>query len=106
MGYLDRDDIDPNHAGYLQRALAAERDKRYGLAEDDDRKIAPYIGICPDESDHEGGSPLDFGNDRSPHGGRRSASSYFSQNAARWSREDRRLQREINPAPFQRMTFR
>lgn len=97
MGYLDREDIDPNHAGYQRRAIEQERHERYGLAEDDDRRIAPYIGICPEETETEGISPLDFGNDRNPHGGRRSASSYFSSNAARWSREDRILQREINP---------
>lgn len=85
MGYLDREDIDPNHAGYQARAIAAEREQRYGRAEDDDKRIAPYIGICPDENDREEPSPLDFGNDA-----HRSASSYFANNLRRWDREARR----------------
>lgn len=88
MGYLDREDIDPNHAGYQQRALAAERERRYGRAEDDDKRIAPYIGMCPDETEHEEPSPLDFGNDA-----HRSASSYFSSNLQRWDREERAAKR-------------
>ena len=91
MGYLDREDIDPNHAGYQARAIAAEREQRYGRAEDDDKRIAPYIGICPDENDREEPSPLDFGNDA-----HRSASSYFANNLRRWDREARRIKERNN----------
>ena len=34
---------------------------RSGACEDDVERTAPYISFCPDESDHEDGSPLDFG---------------------------------------------
>jgi len=73
MGYLD--DIDPHHDGYQRRAYAEERERRYGVTEDDDKRIAPYIGI-------EDGSPLNFGV-----WGQRSALSYFAANAARWERD-------------------
>jgi hypothetical protein len=85
MGYLDREDIDPTHAGYLKSTLDAEREKRYGRAEDDDVRIAPFIGILPEETDREEPSPLNFGND-----GQRSASHYFRENEKRWRREERR----------------
>lgn len=62
------------------------RDNRSGPCEDDVERTAPYIGICPDESDAEPGSPLDFGGD-----GRRSASSYFNSNERRWARDARQL---------------
>lgn len=88
MGYLDREDIDPTHAGYLKRTLDAEREKRYGRAEDDDKRIAPYIGMCPEENDREEPSPLNFGNDA-----HRSASSYFANNLRRWDREERAAKR-------------
>jgi hypothetical protein len=38
-----------------------ENDRRSGPCEDDVERTAPYIGILPDESDEEDGSPLDFG---------------------------------------------
>jgi len=39
----------------------AENDRRSGPCEDDYEVKCPYIGILPDESDEEDGSPLDFG---------------------------------------------
>jgi hypothetical protein len=36
-------------------------DRRSGPCEDDYEVKCPYIGILPDESDEEDGSPLDFG---------------------------------------------
>lgn len=35
--------------------------QRYGACEDDVECTAPYIDLCPDESEHESGSPLSFG---------------------------------------------
>lgn len=35
--------------------------QRYGACEDDVECTAPYIDLCPDESEHENGSPLSFG---------------------------------------------
>jgi len=35
-------------------------DERSGPNEDDCEATAPFIGICPDETDHEEPSPLDF----------------------------------------------
>jgi hypothetical protein len=37
-----------------------EQDRRSGPCEDDCEVTAPYIGMLPDESDHEDGSPLNF----------------------------------------------
>ena len=34
------------------------------VCEDDCESFAPYIGIMPEESTHENGSPLDFGGAR------------------------------------------
>jgi len=61
------------------------RDNRSGPCEDDEERTAP-IGICPEESDHEDGSPLDFGNEA-----QRSASSYFAANERRWAHDARQL---------------
>jgi hypothetical protein len=41
--------------------IAIENEHRYGPCEDDYEVKCPYIGILPDESEHEDGSPLDFG---------------------------------------------
>lgn len=86
------DAIDPDHDGYLRRALAAERERRHGVTEDDDSFVAPYINMMPEESETEEGSPLNFGNDATTSAGR-----YFRENARRWTDEERRLKREINP---------
>lgn len=34
--------------------------KRSGACEDDYERSAPYVGIFPDESEHEDGSPIRF----------------------------------------------
>lgn len=62
--------------------LAANR--RSGPCEDDVEVTCPFVDMLPEESDAEEGSPLDFGNDRDPWGGRRMASTYFAQNERRW----------------------
>jgi hypothetical protein len=58
----------------------ADREKRSGPCEDDCEVTAPYIGILPEESDHEEGSPLDFGT----YGQRSAGSLYY----ARWHRRE------------------
>ena len=63
-----------------------DRDQRSGPCDDDVERTAPYIGICPEESETEDGSPLDFGNEA-----QRSASSYFDSNERRWARDARNL---------------
>jgi hypothetical protein len=93
--------FDEDHDGYQRRAFAAERERRRGLNEDDDSCVAPYIGILPEESETEEGSPLDFGNDAHT-----SAGSYFRENAGRWSREERRLQREMKETSVEFMGIR
>lgn len=56
--------------GDLALALMKERDQhnmqeaRTGPCNDDWEVSAPYIGILPDESDKEDGSPLHFGTRR------------------------------------------
>jgi hypothetical protein len=47
-----------------------ESDRRSGPCEDDAEVVAPFIGMCPDESEHEDGSPLDFGRSESAYIGR------------------------------------
>jgi len=37
-----------------------------GACEDDCEVTAPFIGMCPDESDHEDGSPITYGSGVSP----------------------------------------
>jgi hypothetical protein len=39
----------------------AHREMSDGPCDDDCEETAPFIGMLPDESDHEDGSPLDFG---------------------------------------------
>lgn len=50
------------------RALSTIRNlqdaDRTGPVEDDCETTAPFIGICPDDTDHEEPSPLDFGGER------------------------------------------
>jgi hypothetical protein len=43
---------------YLDRMR--EEIRREGPCDDDCESTAPFIGMLPDESDHEDGSPLDF----------------------------------------------
>lgn len=55
MGFLDLFGEDTSN---IARIL--EADRRSGPCEDDCETTCPFIGILPEESDHEGGSPLDF----------------------------------------------
>ena len=59
MNWLDL--FDDDALGQQARFCAEMREERSGLTDGDDSVIAPYIGMCPDESDHEDGSPLNFG---------------------------------------------
>lgn len=79
--------IDEKHDGYQRRAIENERASRSGIDEQDDEQFG-CLGICPDESNTEHGSPLNFGNDA-----HRSASSYFANNLRRWDREERAVKR-------------
>ncbi len=62
--YLDvfpGDTLDSNTIATMQLRQAEEQD-RSGPCEDDAEETAPYIGLCPEESDNrEGGSPLSLG---------------------------------------------
>ena len=44
----------------MNEHLESSLSHRFGPCEDDAETVAPYIGILPDESDSEEGSPLDF----------------------------------------------
>jgi len=44
---------------------------RSGPCDDDTTEVAPYIGVCPEETDYEDASPLDFGPSRGPNVGMR-----------------------------------
>ena len=77
------------------------RDNRSGPCEDDEERTAPYLGICPEESNHEDGLPLDFGNTARP-----SASSYFAALERRWAREERNLERQRARQTVSEMTLR
>jgi hypothetical protein len=54
----------------LEAIRIVESDRRSGPCEDDAEVVAPFIGMCPDESEHEDGSPLDFGRSESAYIGR------------------------------------
>jgi hypothetical protein len=49
---------------YRDYERQAEANRRHGACEDDYEAKCPYIGMLPDESEHEDGSPLDFSTDR------------------------------------------
>ena len=59
MNWLDL--FDDQAQGEQARFCAEVREDKHSPCEDDATVVAPYIGRCPDESDHEKGSPLDFG---------------------------------------------
>lgn len=40
--------------------LRLQEEDRSGPCEDSDEVCAPFIGMVPEESDHQDGSPLDF----------------------------------------------
>tara|TARA_R110000868_G_scaffold67046_1_gene199214 strand:- start:6598 stop:6855 length:258 start_codon:yes stop_codon:yes gene_type:complete len=58
MNLIDLFDLD--HVGSQARQCANFRESQYSPCEDDCEITAPYIGLLPDESDHENGSPLNF----------------------------------------------
>lgn len=66
--YLDVFAYDYMSDNTLAELQVIERlEKEFALPavnEDDCESFAPYVGILPDESDHENGSPLDFGGAR------------------------------------------
>lgn len=96
--------LDPDHDGYRSRAIRDEREVRSGVCDDDVERTAPYIGVCPDESDHEDGSPLDFGNEDQT-----SAGNYYTANERRWQDEQRKVDRQklrIEHGLCNRMTIR
>ena len=55
--------LDPNHDGAQARDARDAREGHYGLDEQDEEVIAAMLYTCPDESDHEHGSPLNFTSD-------------------------------------------
>jgi hypothetical protein len=69
----------------IDKILSQVARDRSGPCEDDCEVTAPWIGICPDETEGEEPSPLDFG------GEVRSASSYFDSNQERWAHDARQL---------------
>jgi hypothetical protein len=62
--------LSDGHIGDNARHRLNESERRSGPCEDDATVVAPFIGMCPDESEHEDGSPLDFGEASGPHLGR------------------------------------
>lgn len=59
MNLIDLEDLLGIHTSTMSSDLS-------GPCDDDYEVTAPYIGRCPDESDHENGSPLDFRGDQLP----------------------------------------
>lgn len=45
---------------YRELDRLQEQERRHGPCEDDCEVTAPFIGMLPEESDHESGSPLNF----------------------------------------------
>lgn len=52
--------FDPNHEGYQARTYTTMRESFHGPCEDSAEVVAPYIDLCPDETDIEGVSILNF----------------------------------------------
>jgi hypothetical protein len=52
--------LDLHGEDYTYLDTLAEHNRRHGPCEDDRERTAPYIGMLPEESEHEGGSPLKF----------------------------------------------
>jgi hypothetical protein len=65
MNWLDL--FDDGAIGENARYMSEERERRHGPTEGDIETVAPFIGMCPDESEEEEGSPLDFGRPHSAH---------------------------------------
>lgn len=58
MNLIDLEDLLGIHTARMS-------DSRSGPCEDDCEVTAPWIGRCPEESNHEDGSPLNFRQDHS-----------------------------------------
>jgi hypothetical protein len=59
---MDLNDLfEEGSIGDNARFNAQESERRHGPEDDDIETVAPFIGMCPDESDSEEASPLDFG---------------------------------------------
>lgn len=56
MNWLDLDMGGPLEVSFSQEDPYALD----GYCEDDAKVVAPFLHVCPDESDHEDGSPLRF----------------------------------------------
>ncbi len=59
-------DYDGDQDAYFLMRLndqSNQDESRYGACDDDCETTAPFIGILPNESEHEGGSPLHFHSD-------------------------------------------
>ena len=52
--------LDPDHDGAMARDLRSIRSNHSGVDEQDAETIGECLYSCPDESDHENGSPLNF----------------------------------------------
>ena len=52
--------LDPDHDGAMARDLRSIRSNHCGVDEQDSETIGECLYTCPDESDHENGSPLNF----------------------------------------------
>lgn len=65
MNYLDL--FDDDAIGDRERFRQNEMERRHGPTDGDVETTAPFIGMCPDESDHENASPLDFGRSHPMH---------------------------------------
>lgn len=52
--------LDPDFFDFAQDDVLSLRADLTGPCDDDPEVDCPYVGMLPDESDTEGGSPLDF----------------------------------------------
>lgn len=101
MNWLDLFDDDAESDRRFHREHA--RNVLSGPCEDDDSVVAPLIGMMPEESYKEDGSPLDFGK---PHNAHASQDLSF-QLSVLDSQIDRAWERMLREgAPFERMEIR
>lgn len=101
MNWLDLfdDDAEADRKYARERARVMLSD----LCEDDDAVIAPYVGMMPEESHKEDGSPLDFGK---PHNAHASEDLSFLVSVLD-SQIDRAWERMLREgAPFETMAIR
>lgn len=80
--YLDVFANDETDGGLIALATIERLQREESLSgpcEDDCEVTAPFIGICPDDTDHEEPSPLDFGGFRRYGEGTKPASEIFKR---------------------------